>query len=115
MEFQDLREYIAACQKMNELVEVTRANWDREIGALTEAMAEKRGPALLFDQIKDYPKGYRVLSNAFSSSQRTAMVFDLPSHLSGVELLDAWRVKAKDYTPGCSDGDHSGAGNGKRG
>ena len=99
MVFQDLREYIRACQNIDELVEITGANWDLEIGALTEAMAEKRGPVLLFDEIVDYPPGYRVLSNAFSSFRRTAMIFDLPSELSGIELLNAWRERARNYKP----------------
>lgn len=99
MIFQDLREYIKACQNINELKGVSGANWDLEIGILTEAMAEKRGAALLFDEIKGYPRGYRVFSNGFSSFQRTAMVFGLPTELRGIDLLNAWRAKAKDFAP----------------
>ncbi|MFC1816257.1 UbiD family decarboxylase [Thermodesulfobacteriota bacterium] len=99
MIFQDLREYIQACKEFDELVEVKKADWDVEIGTLTEAMAEKAGPALLFDQIKDYPKGYRVLSNPFSSLKRTAMVYDLPTKIGGVELLQAWRKRTGNYNP----------------
>ena len=99
MIFQDLREYIQACKKVDELVEVKDADWDVEIGALTEALAEKAGPALLFDEIKGYPKGFRVLSNPFSSLKRTAMVYDLQTDLGGVELLQAWRKRSESFTP----------------
>jgi UbiD family decarboxylase len=99
MMFQDLRQYVTACQNINELVEIKGAHWDYEIGVLTEAAAEKRGPALLFDQIKDYQKGWRVLSNAFSSFRRTALVFGLSTSFSGVELLNAWREKSKKVLP----------------
>ena len=99
MWFQDLRDYIEACQEIKEVREIRGADWDCEIGVLTEAFAEKRGPLLLFDEIKGYPRGYRVISNGFSSFQRTALVFGLPTDLRGIELVNAWRHKAKDYTP----------------
>ena len=39
------------------------ADWELEIGALTETVSEMidEPPALMFDEIKGYPKGFRVL------------------------------------------------------
>jgi UbiD family decarboxylase len=46
----DLREYIKAVAKMDELKIVRGADWNLEIGAVTDLNAKKRGPALLFDE-----------------------------------------------------------------
>ena len=75
------------------------ADWNLEIGALAEIGAEQNGPALLFDDIKGYPGGFRVLSNIFAGQKRTAMTLGLPSDLSGVALLNAWREKLRDFRP----------------
>ena len=67
MGYKDLRGWLEEVDKMGELKTITGAHWDREIGAISELMAERNGPALLFDKIQGYPEGYRVLSNAFQS------------------------------------------------
>ncbi|MFC2070164.1 UbiD family decarboxylase, partial [Chloroflexota bacterium] len=72
MAFTDLREFIAAVDNLGELKRVEGAHWDLEIGAITELVAERKGPALLFDQIPGYPAGYRILTHPFASTKRTA-------------------------------------------
>ena len=78
MEYQDLRGWLEELDKIGELKKVEGAHWDKEIGAISELMAEKNGPALLFDKIPDYPDGFRVLSNCFQSDIRTASVLGAP-------------------------------------
>jgi UbiD family decarboxylase len=99
MEYQDLRDWLEELDKVGELKKVDGAHWDREIGAISELMAEKNGPALLFDKIPDYPEGFRVLSNCFQSDVRTASVLGVPEDLSGVAMVDAWRKKMKELKP----------------
>lgn len=96
MGFNDLRSWLEEVDKIGELKHVEGANWDREIGAISELMAESGGPALLFDKIQDYPDGFRVLSNPFQSDARTASVLGVPQELSGVAMVDAWRRKLKE-------------------
>ena len=57
-ETQDLRSFIDRLESMGEIKTIEGADWNLEIGGLTELLSEKRGPALLFDRIKDYPPGY---------------------------------------------------------
>jgi UbiD family decarboxylase len=99
MSFNDLRSWLEEVDKIGELKQVEGAHWDREIGAISELMAENGGPALLFDKIQDYPDGFRVLSNPFQSDARTASVLGVPQELSGVAMVDAWRKKLKELKP----------------
>ena len=50
---QDLRSFIGRLESMGEIKTIEGADWNLEIGGLTELLSEKRGPALLFDRIKD--------------------------------------------------------------
>lgn len=89
----DLRDFIRAADRLGELKRVEGAHWDLELGAITELVAERKGPALLFDRIVGYPAGYRVLSNAFASPKRTALVLGIPPESSSLDMLKAWREK----------------------
>lgn len=99
MEYQDLRSWLGELDKMGELKQIDGTHWDKEIGAICEMMAEGRSPALLFDNIEGYPKGFRVLGNPFLSNSRTASVLGLPLDLSKIQLVDAWRKRKKTYQP----------------
>ncbi|MBF6568814.1 MAG: UbiD family decarboxylase [Candidatus Binataceae bacterium] len=99
--FHDLRDYIE--RLVGELGEgevriVEGANWDLEIGCLTELMAEREGPALLFDNIVGYPKGFRVMSNFMGTAARCAMALGISPNLSKVEIIRAWKDKSKQLT-----------------
>ena len=78
MLWNDLREYLIRLDEAGELKHVRGADWNEEIGAISEIATEKNGPALLFDEIKDYPTGFRVASNLFTTPKRTAIAFGLP-------------------------------------
>src|SRR5437867_10135341 len=100
MAFTDLRQYIEKVEELGELREARNAHWDLEIGGITE-LAQHRinGPAVLFDDIPDYPSGYRVLSNSMGSASRTGLVLGLPTGLSFKELLPLWRERSKKIEP----------------
>src|SRR3954467_6625490 len=62
--YDDVREWLKVVDDMGELKRIDGANWDLEIGAIAELVYRERTgaiPALLFDQIKGYPKGFRIL------------------------------------------------------
>ena len=59
----DLREFMAKVEELGELKVIEDADWDLEIGAITYLAAEDPNPpVLLFDKIKGYKAGYRVLA-----------------------------------------------------
>ncbi|MBI4317977.1 MAG: UbiD family decarboxylase [Chloroflexi bacterium] len=97
--YDDLREFIQACDEIGELRKIDGADWNLEIGAITELISEKRGPALLFDDVPGYAKGYRVFSNGVITIQRSALALGFPMELGGTELLKLWRQKCKEYRP----------------
>src|SRR5271165_2266364 len=72
----DLREFLERAESLGEVTRVKGANWDLELGALAEIVNHKKSqaPALLFEDIIGYPKGFRVLSGSGNSSKRMALM-----------------------------------------
>ena len=56
----DLRSWIDGVRSLDLLREVHGADWDLEIGAITDLNSKKKKFALLFDQIKGYSEGRRT-------------------------------------------------------
>ena len=82
-----LRGFIAQLEEIGQLKRIDGADWNVEIGAITEVVSDKEGPALLFDNIKGYPKGYRILSNAFRTHDRFGVALGLGSGVHGLNLV----------------------------
>ncbi|MCC6887643.1 MAG: UbiD family decarboxylase [Hyphomicrobiales bacterium] len=95
----DLRSFIEALRAAGELKEIEGANCELEIGALSEYMADRDGPALLFDKVPGYKPGFRVLSNILNRPKLTALALGCPTNLNGVDLLKAWRKKFAELEP----------------
>ena len=95
--YDDLRGFIEEAKKVSEWRDVNGADWDREIGAIVEASAEliPQAPMLIFDNIKDYPQGYRLLSLPYASYKRVAVALGLPTDLPKLELLRLAARKVK--------------------
>jgi UbiD family decarboxylase len=98
MLWQDLREYLDRLDAVGELLRVSGADWEEEIGGITELMIERHGPALLFDDVPGYPKGYRVASNLFTTAKRTAIAFGLDYEPADT-LAERWLQRMRDLKP----------------
>src|SRR5215472_4642109 len=85
----DLRGWIASAEKLGELKRIDGADWDVEIGAVTEIGHHlgEQSSALLFDNIKGYPAGYRVLSNTLNTVKRIAMTLHMDTNYSRIEFV----------------------------
>lgn len=100
MIFRDLREYISEVEKIGEYKQVEGVDWNLELGFITEWQASLRGsPLLIFDNIKGYPKGYRVAANLFSTPKRTALALGLPGEISRIQLISAIKEKLARIEP----------------
>jgi 4-hydroxy-3-polyprenylbenzoate decarboxylase len=100
MEYQDLRDWIQIADEMGELKTLKGCDWNLEIGAITEIVAHKEdGPAVLFEDIKEYPKGFRVLSNSLSSRKRLALTLGLPSGETKMDFVKIWKENYKKIKP----------------
>jgi len=89
----DLRQVMEALAAEGELERVEGADWNLELGAITEMLALRDGPALLFDRVKDYPAGYQVLTNLLNSPRRVALLLGLPRDVHGIELVRTIRER----------------------
>jgi hypothetical protein len=56
-------------------------------------------PAVLFDEIKDYPKGYRILTGILSSPRRLALTMNLEPEFGDREFIAAWRKRMETLKP----------------
>jgi len=100
MEFKDLRDWIGQADSMGELKTLKGCDWNLEIGAITElVMRRDDGPAVLFDEIKGYPKGYRLLANSLSTRNRIGLTLNIPPGESKMEFVNSWREKYKKIKP----------------
>ena len=100
--YRDLRDWLQEVEKLGQLKKVNGAHWDLEMGALTQLTHEKYGdktPALLFDEIPGYPKGYRALYGHFSTVERIALTLGLPERLGKVGLVRAYQEKMAHLKP----------------
>ncbi len=95
----DLRKYIEELKSIGELREVEGADWNLEIGAITELVGEKDGPALLFDGINGYPRGCRVLTNFINNSKHVNKTFGFPAGQPTLDLLRAVKEKFAQVKP----------------
>lgn len=95
----DLREWMAAVDARGELRRLNGVDWDLEMGVLTEILAERWGPALLFDEIPGYERGKRVLSNALASVRQLAFTFAMDETVSPLEFVRQFKDKLKILRP----------------
>jgi UbiD family decarboxylase len=103
----DLRAWLDDVRKFGELKDVTGADWKLELGAISELNVKKDpNPALLFDEIKGYPRGFRVLTCSTSSPGRLSSILRLgveKNHHALVQKLRgkpaAWQAQAANYDP----------------
>mgnify|MGYP001404767869 CR=1 FL=1 len=64
----DLRNWLEDIKANGELHTITGAEPKEEIGGIVDIVQRKMGnPALMFDEVPGFPKGFRVLSNILTS------------------------------------------------
>src|SRR5256884_6708275 len=92
----DLRSWLTQVYELGELKDVRGADWNLELGAISELNVKKeRPPALLFDEIARYRKGFRVLTCSTSSPARLSSILRLPIQTTHRRLVDELRGKPR--------------------
>jgi UbiD family decarboxylase len=98
--YQDLREFIAAVDQLGALRRIEGADPRFEIGGITEVAAgSSAAPALIFDAIQGFPRGFRVFTNAVTTPQRAALALGLNPALRPLDALRAWIDRRKTLAP----------------
>ncbi|MBI2316741.1 MAG: UbiD family decarboxylase [Betaproteobacteria bacterium] len=101
MAYKDLRDFLRIAGLCGELKEVRGVDWNLDMGSFSEIVyqsARDPKPALLFDDIPGYPRGFRCLFGQISSPRRIAMALGLPEGDGQLErrtLLGNLRRKLK--------------------
>jgi 4-hydroxy-3-polyprenylbenzoate decarboxylase len=96
----DTREWLARASALGELKVLEGVDCERGIGQITEMLHhDEEAPAVLFDDIPGYPKGYRMLVNTLSRRNRLAMTIGLDENISAAGVVDAWEQWLTDVKP----------------
>jgi 4-hydroxy-3-polyprenylbenzoate decarboxylase len=100
MRYDDLRDWLGIVEGMGELKRLGGAHWNLEIGAITDVVHHTEpSPALVFDEIPDYPPGRSILVNAMHSRNRLAVTMGLPTGLKDLEIVAQLRQKIASIKP----------------
>src|ERR1019366_5824395 len=101
--YHGLRQWLERVEQMGELLRVNGAHWDTEMGAITHMLTEKSqgpAPAVLFDEVPGYPKGFRTLYGHFSSVRRVALTLGLPlEYERKVDIVKAYYERTRNLKP----------------
>jgi len=98
----DLRAWVDAVERIGQLRRITEeVSRNEEMGAITYmAHQEINAPALLFENIKDTPRGFRALWNPLGSSvDRFAVAIGEPVGLGVMELVRRCKTKLMSPIP----------------
>ena len=100
MAYRGLRQWLEQVEKMGELLRVNGAHWDTEMGAITHMLTESSSgtaPAILFDEVPGYTRGYRTLYGQFSTVRRVALTLGLPlEYERNVDVVKRYYERMKD-------------------
>jgi 4-hydroxy-3-polyprenylbenzoate decarboxylase len=97
MPWRDFRAFLAELERRGDVKQVEGASCELEIGTLTELMAERYGPMLMFDRIDGYPAGHRIASKPYQTASRTALALGLPTDVSQLEMFRVWRERLRSF------------------
>ncbi|HEY3074575.1 MAG TPA: hypothetical protein VGJ74_05325, partial [Burkholderiales bacterium] len=76
------------------------ADWKLEMGTLAEIVYRQEAPpAILFEDIPGYPKGFRAISGTTNSAKRLAIVLGFPPPSHPLDVVRAYRDRMKSHKP----------------
>ena len=85
----DLRDFIAACEKEGVLQRIkAEVDWDLELSHIAKLNEEKKGPALLFENVKGYK--WPVITSTCTTTERLSIIMGMPKETPLVELMRRW-------------------------
>jgi UbiD family decarboxylase len=100
--YEDLRDWLNIVDSIGELERIDGADWNLEVGTIAELIYRERPgviPAILFDHVRGYNKGFRILFGQQSSFRRLALCLGLPLESGALQLVDLFRRKLNTLHP----------------
>jgi 4-hydroxy-3-polyprenylbenzoate decarboxylase len=101
MPYYDIREFVNRLEAEGELKRVkVEVDWNLEVGAITQRGQDLRAPAPLFEKVKGYPQGFRMLGNILGPTMpvvqgRLALALDLPKDTPTMDLIEEFGNRIK--------------------
>ena len=94
----DLRAFIEILDKEGELKRIkAEVNWNLELSHIAKLNEERGGPALLFENIKDYKpgekRGSKVFTSAFTTPKRVAIALGMDRSAGVVDIAREWMTR----------------------
>ncbi len=94
----DLRDFIALAEKEGELKRITaEVDWNLELSHIAKLNEEAQGPALLFENVKDYHTP--VMTSSCTTAQKLALILGLPKDTPLPEILRSWVKMGRNPIP----------------
>ncbi|WP_238011373.1 UbiD family decarboxylase [Dactylosporangium sp. AC04546] len=96
----DLRQWLRMADKLGQLRVIEGVDIEESVGRISEMLHHTEdAPAVLFDDIPGYPKGWRVLVNTLGTRPRLAATLGLPPDTSTFGVVDAWERLLNEAKP----------------
>src|SRR5258708_14446240 len=96
----DLREFLSRIEHAGELLKIPGAHWNLEMGTLADSVNERPdAPAVLFEDVPEYPPVFRRLSGSTNSMRRLAVTLCLPPPHHSSDAVHAYRHPTKNHRP----------------
>ena len=93
-----MRDFIAKGEAEGLCKRITaEVDWNLELSHIAKLNEEKQGPALLFENVKDYDTP--VITSVCTTTQRLALIMDLPLESTLVDLYKSWAKLGENLTP----------------
>jgi phenylphosphate carboxylase beta subunit len=94
----DLRDYIARCEEEGLLHRIkAEVDWNLELSHIAKLNEEKKGPVLLFENVKGY--NTPVMTSACTTTEKLAIIMGMPRESNLVQLMEQWVEKGKTKMP----------------
>ncbi len=94
----DMRDFIAKAETEGLCKRITaEVDWDLELSHIAKLNEEESGPALLFENVKDYDTP--VITSVCTTTQRLALIMGQPLESTLVDLYKEWARLGENLTP----------------
>ena len=94
----DMRDFVAQAEEVGLCKRITaEVDWNLELSHIAKLNEEQSGPALLFENVKDYDTP--VITSVCTTTQRLALIMGLPLESTLVDLYNEWAKLGENLTP----------------
>lgn len=100
---EDLRSWLQEIETLGQLKRVSGASTDLEIGIISEINGQRRGPALLFDDIPGFRKGFRILTGSITNATRLSVTLGFGDIANDQELVGRLEGKMHEFERKAAD------------